>query len=128
MPSAEHFRLRWATSFATRGGSMRRAPLVGFALLFAGAVIIAQQVAAPTARDPQRELMMSVADGFTLAAVGDCIIARPCAQATCFAAGGKNIHDGGAAVGNFEGTAIDLTRTPAVRRRSSAASGSSARR
>ena len=30
----------------------------------------------PAPRDPQRELATSVADGFTVAAVGDCIIAR----------------------------------------------------
>src|SRR3954466_8582765 len=93
---------------------MTRGPLVGVACALAGAVIIAQQVAAPTARDPQRELMMSVADGFTLAAVGDCIIARPVAQTPGFAPVGKIIHDADASFGNFEGTAIDLTRTPAV--------------
>ena len=91
---------------------MRRAPLVGFVFAFAGAVIIAQQPPAP--RDPQRELMMNVADGFTVAAVGDCIIARPVSQTPGFADVGKLIHDADSAFGNFEGTAIDLTRTPAV--------------
>src|SRR6476646_5574240 len=93
---------------------MRRAPLVGFALLLAGEVIIAQQSPTPTPRDPQRELAMSVADGFTVAAVGDCIIARPVSQTPGFAPVAKIIHDADAAFGNFEGTAIDLTRTPAV--------------
>ena len=46
---------------------MRRAPLVGLAIALASAVIIAQQSPAPTPRDPQRELTMSVADGFTVA-------------------------------------------------------------
>ena len=92
---------------------MRRAPLVGLAFALAGAVIIAQQP--PTApRDPQRELTMSVADGFTVAAVGDCIIARPVSQTPGFASVGKLIRDADSAFGNFEGTAIDLSRTPAV--------------
>jgi poly-gamma-glutamate synthesis protein (capsule biosynthesis protein) len=57
---------------------------------------------------------MSTADGFTLAAVGDCIIARPVSQTPGFAPVGKILHDADAAFGNFEGTAIDLSRTPAV--------------
>jgi len=93
---------------------MRRVPVIGFALAFGSAVIIAQQPAASAPRDPQRELTMNVADGFTVAAVGDCIIARPVSQTPGFAPIGKLIHDADSAFGNFEGTAIDLTRTPAV--------------
>jgi poly-gamma-glutamate capsule biosynthesis protein CapA/YwtB (metallophosphatase superfamily) len=110
----EGFRLRLATIFFRQGGSMRRAPLVGSTLVLASVIIIAQQPGAPAPRDPQRELMMSVADGFTVAAVGDCIIARPVSQTPGFASVGKLIHDADSAFGNFEGTAIDLTRTPAV--------------
>jgi hypothetical protein len=61
-------------------------------------------------RDPQRELAMSVADGFTLAAVGDCIIARPVSQTP-----GLDRSPGSfttLAPGNFEGTAIDLRGRP----------------
>jgi poly-gamma-glutamate capsule biosynthesis protein CapA/YwtB (metallophosphatase superfamily) len=65
-------------------------------------------------RDPAREMATSVADGFTVAAVGDCIIARPVSQTPGFAPIGKVIHDADVAFGNFEGTALDLTRTPAV--------------
>src|ERR1700674_3129041 len=93
---------------------MRRTPLIGSVLVLAGAVILAQQSPAPAPRDPQRELMMSVADGFTVAAVGDNIIARPVSQTPGFAPVGKIIHDADAAFGNFERTAIDLSRTPAV--------------
>src|SRR5256885_16391330 len=57
---------------------------------------------------------MNVADGFTVAAVGDNIIARPVSQTPGFAPVGRIIRDADAAFGNFEGTAIDLTRTPAV--------------
>jgi poly-gamma-glutamate synthesis protein (capsule biosynthesis protein) len=91
---------------------MRRRAVLGL-IVAAGAVVIgaAQQ---PPARDPQRELATSVADGFTLAAVGDNIIARPVSQTAGFAPVAKIIHDADAAFGNFEGTAIDLTRTPAV--------------
>lgn len=92
---------------------MRRASLLGSLLVFAAAAVAAQQPA-PAPRDPQRELMMSVADGFTLAAVGDCIIARPVSQTSGFAPVAKLIHDADSAFGNFEGTAIDLARTPAT--------------
>jgi poly-gamma-glutamate capsule biosynthesis protein CapA/YwtB (metallophosphatase superfamily) len=97
-----------------RGGFMRRAPLVGSLLVLGCAVIVAQQSPAPAPRDPQRELAMSVADGFTMAAVGDCIIARPVSQTPGFAAVGRILRDADSAFGNFEGTAIDLSRTPAV--------------
>ncbi len=104
---------------------MRRAALAGLVLALAGAVAFAQQPPKPAPRDPQRELLLSVADGFTVAAVGDCIIARPVSQAPGVAPMGKLIHDADAAFGNFEGTAIDLSRTRPCRRRNSAASGSS---
>src|SRR5580765_3944455 len=103
-----------AHRFPPRRHSMRRAPLIGSVLVVASAAIAAQQSTAPPPRDPQRELMMSVADGFTLAAVGDNIIARPVSQTPGFAPVGKIIHDADLAFGNFEGTAIDLSRTPAV--------------
>ena len=93
---------------------MRGAPLVGSVLVLASVAIVAQQPPAPAPRDPQRELTMSVVDGFTVAAVGDCIIARPVSQTPGFAPVGKIIHDADSAFGNFEGTAIDLSRTPAV--------------
>jgi len=97
---------------------MRRIRLLASMLLLAGiAAAAAQQPPAaqpPLPRDPQRELAMSVADGFTLATVGDNIIARPVSQTTGFAPVGRIIRDADAAFGNFEGTAIDLTRTPAA--------------
>src|SRR5437868_3259805 len=94
---------------------MRRIHLfVSLVVLTTVTIIAAQQPPAPAPRDPQRELMMNVADGFTVAAVGDNIIARPVSQTPGFAPVGKIIHDADAAFGNFEGTAIDLTRTPAV--------------
>ncbi|HMF98124.1 MAG TPA: CapA family protein, partial [Vicinamibacterales bacterium] len=88
--------------------------LVALIAIATVAIVAAQPPAPPTPRDPQRELLMNVADGFTLAAVGDNIIARPVSQTPGFAPVGKLIHDADAAFGNFEGTAIDLTRTPAV--------------
>src|SRR5437763_5411605 len=91
---------------------MRRALSAGMICVLATAVIVGQ--ASPPPRDPQRELRMSTADGFTLAAAGDCIIARPVSQTAGFAAVAKIVGDADAAFGNFEGTAIDLTRTPAV--------------
>ena len=93
---------------------MRRVLSAGLVLVIGCVGILAQQTPAPPPRDPQRELAMSVADGFTVAAVGDCIIARPVSQTPGFAAVGKVLRDSDAAFGNFEGTAIDLSRTPAV--------------
>src|SRR4029078_11758367 len=93
---------------------MRRVHLLILLVAVGGVVIAARQPTLPAPRDAHRELMMNVADGFTVAAVGDNIIARPVSQTPGFAPGGKIIHDADAAFGNFEGTAIDLTRTPAV--------------
>jgi hypothetical protein len=94
---------------------MRRAPLVTVIFMCLTALGVAQQPPVrPAPRDPQRELAMSAADGFTVAAVGDCIIARPVSQTSGFAPVGKLVRDADVAFGNFEGTAIDLTRTPAT--------------
>ena len=93
---------------------LTRGVIVVFALAN-GLVALAQQpTQKPTTRDPERELATSVADGFTVAAVGDCIIARPVSQTPGFSPVGKLIHDADVAFGNFEGTALDLSRTPAV--------------
>src|SRR5438093_9046612 len=63
-------------------------------------------------RPPERELEISVTDGFTLAAVGDCIISRPLAPAlprdASFASVVKILRDADAAFGNFENSAIDI--------------------
>src|SRR6266508_1831445 len=63
-------------------------------------------------RPPERELETSVDDGFTLAAVGDCIISRPLSPMLTddvgFAAVVKILRDAGATFGNFENSAIDL--------------------
>src|SRR3982751_5038780 len=95
---------------------MRRIHLFISLVVIATVAVIAapQPPPVPAPRDPHRELTMNVADGFTVAAVGDNIIARPVSQTPGFAAVGKLVHDADAAFGNFEGTAIDLARTPAV--------------
>src|SRR4029078_9636368 len=90
-----------------------RTTVVGSFLVLAGVAIAAHQPP-PMPRDPQRELAMSVADGFTLAAVGDCIIARPVSPTPGFCPVARVNPDADSAFGNFEGTAIDLSRTPAV--------------
>src|SRR5258706_11764678 len=62
-------------------------------------------------RPPERELEIGVADGFTLAAVGDCIVSRPLspmlATDPAFAPVVKILRDPGATFGDFENTAID---------------------
>src|SRR2546425_833373 len=63
-------------------------------------------------RPPERELLTGIADGFTLAAVGDCIISRPLspmlAHDAGFAAVVRVLRDADAAFGNFETSAIDI--------------------
>src|SRR2546425_51231 len=63
-------------------------------------------------RPPEHELEIGVADGFSLAAVGDCIISRPhvpmLARDSAFAAVVKILREADVAFGNFEDTAIDL--------------------
>jgi len=67
---------------------------------------------APPSRDPAREVATSVADGFTLTSVGDCIIARPIAQNRdpAFSAVATLLRDADVTFGNFEGSAIDMRR------------------
>jgi poly-gamma-glutamate synthesis protein (capsule biosynthesis protein) len=71
----------------------------------------------PTALDPQRpierELDVGVADGFTLSAVGDCIITRPltsCLGDEGFAAVIDVLRQGDAVYGNLETSLIDMDR------------------
>jgi poly-gamma-glutamate synthesis protein (capsule biosynthesis protein) len=66
----------------------------------------------PAPRDPAREFATSVADGFTLAAVGDLIIARPISQNrdADFTAVSSILRDADATFGNFEGSAFDIRR------------------
>lgn len=63
-------------------------------------------------RPPERELENSIADGFTLAAVGDCIILHPLSpllkRDAPFAAVVKILRDASVTFGNFETTAVDL--------------------
>jgi poly-gamma-glutamate synthesis protein (capsule biosynthesis protein) len=85
-------------------------------LVAVGAVVLAAaaggRVQEPPSRNLERELAMSVADGFTLTSVGDLIIARPVAQNTDapFAALVRLLQAGDVAFGNFEGSAIDMRR------------------
>jgi len=63
-------------------------------------------------RPPERELEMSIADGFTLAAVGDCIISRPLSQLlkrdAPFASVMAIVKGADAAFGNLENVAFDI--------------------
>ncbi len=88
-------------------------------LFLAGARIAAATTAAAPAgalfdprRPPERELEMGVADGFTLAAVGDCIISRPLApllkREAAFTAVVGILREADAAFGNLETTIIDI--------------------
>ncbi len=94
---------------------MRSAGIIGGGVLSLTVFLAAQQPAAPPApRDSARELATTVADGFTVSAVGDCIIARPVSQTPAFAPVGRLVQDADVAFGNFEGTAVDLGRVHAV--------------
>ena len=65
-------------------------------------------------RPPEREPKRGIADGFTLAAVGDLIISRPLTQTLPndpgFAAVVRILQDADAAFGNFETTVVDPAR------------------
>jgi poly-gamma-glutamate synthesis protein (capsule biosynthesis protein) len=58
-----------------------------------------------------RNLPAHVADGFTLATVGDCIVARPvrAAEGSPLDSLGRLLREADVAFGNFEGSAFDLT-------------------
>lgn len=83
---------------------------------FTGREIFAQKApeAKPFKFDPKRppeaELQMSIQDGFTLATVGDCIIARPLSQVRDprFTALIQILRDADAAFGNCETSFIDI--------------------
>ena len=62
----------------------RRLIVVVLPGIFSAGLVAQQPAPKPTPRDPQRELATSVADGFTVAAVGDCIIAHPVSQTPGF--------------------------------------------
>ena len=87
---------------------------LAFSLVLVLSATLQSQTPAPAAqpapRDPAREVAASVADGFTLASVGDCIIARPISQNrdAAFAGVASLLRDADAAFGNFEGSAIDI--------------------
>ncbi len=98
--------------------------LAGGPVIVAGLVLAGARMAAATTpvapagalfdprRPPERELEMSVADGFTLAAVGDCIISRPLApllkREAAFAAVVGILREADAAFGNLETSIIDI--------------------
>ena len=87
-----------------------------------GAAALVGQTPAPTPtprifdprRPPERELETGIADGFTLAAVGDLIISRPLTQTLPndpgFAAVVRILQGADAAFGNFETTVVDPAR------------------
>lgn len=79
-------------------------------LLVATTTTGTQAPSQPPPRDPAREVATSVADGFTLAAVGDCIIARPISRNrdAGFTGVASLLRDADATFGNFEGSAFDI--------------------
>jgi poly-gamma-glutamate synthesis protein (capsule biosynthesis protein) len=109
-----HARQRWQCAFAITAL---------FAFLFCPARAQAQNAADPGIKDPTkfdsnrplaRELEMSVRDGFTLTAVGDCILSRPLSQYAQreegFARVLEILRRGDATYGNMETSILDLRR------------------
>ncbi len=92
------------------------APVVAACLLAPAAVHATDEVEKPDPFDPRRppaaELQMSVAEDFTLAAVGDCIISRPLSQKRAsdagFDAAVKILRGTDATFGNLETTILDI--------------------
>jgi len=113
-----------------RPGAFPGVPIAVLALALAGSAAAAPAVpAAPAAaaaaaapgdppplfdprRPPGRELVTDIADGFTLAAVGDCIISRPVSPMLAgdrgLAGVVRILRDASVTFGNFEGSAIDI--------------------
>ena len=95
-------------------------PLPGVAIAVLALALAGAPAAAPgdprplfdPRRPPERELATDIADGFTLAAVGDCIISRPVspmlARDRGLAAVVRILRDASATFGNFEGSALDI--------------------
>jgi hypothetical protein len=79
---------------------------------FAHAVKVSQTASRsePVQRDAAREVATSVADGFTLASVGDLIIARPISHHhdDAFTAVASVLRNADVTFGNFEGSAFDI--------------------
>lgn len=92
--------------------SLSKGLMAGCALLLAGAAATGGQAPPRQPQGPAQELAMSIADGFTLAAVGDVIIARPISQNPdpAFTAMAALLRNADVAVGNFEGSAFDIRR------------------
>lgn len=67
-------------------------------------------------RPIERELDLGVGDGFTLAAVGDCIISRPLSTMLksdeAFAGIARLVREAGVAFGNLETPVVDVRTTP----------------
>src|SRR5256885_539212 len=101
-----------AASYVTRVTTLVCLLVLAWGATFAAAMDSAQAPGNPPSpffdprRPPERELLTGIADGFTLAAVGDCIISRPLspmlARDAGFAAVVKVLRDADAAFGNFE--------------------------
>ncbi|HEY5657936.1 MAG TPA: CapA family protein [Myxococcota bacterium] len=93
-----------------------RASLLALVVLAGVAAHAVQEPADPGAFDPKRppaaELETSVADGFTLAAVGDCIISRPLSQKrasdAAFDAAVEILLGADATFGNLETSILDV--------------------
>jgi poly-gamma-glutamate capsule biosynthesis protein CapA/YwtB (metallophosphatase superfamily) len=99
---------------------MRRLCLATFGVLTVAVLLAQPPTPTPTPRvfdpkrPPERELETAIADGFTLAAVGDVIISRPLTQTIPrdpgFAAVVHILQGADAAFGNFETAVVDPAR------------------
>ncbi|HEU4401315.1 MAG TPA: CapA family protein [Candidatus Polarisedimenticolia bacterium] len=106
----------------------RRSIIVAALALIAGTIVSAHSTPAPgrspteeqqpdqrlfdPRRPPDRELELSIGDGFTLAAVGDCIISRPLSALlktdAGFAGAARIVREAEVAFGNLETPIVDL--------------------
>jgi poly-gamma-glutamate capsule biosynthesis protein CapA/YwtB (metallophosphatase superfamily) len=100
------------TSFFRRGKCTTTGVLASvlFVFLLRAPSSDGQSPQAPSTENPQKVLTCSVADGFTIASVGDLIVARPISeiQDENFAAAMKIIREADVGFGNMEGTLIDI--------------------
>lgn len=100
----------WSVSLPER---RKPARAVRFVLLAMALFLLhanGQTTPTAAAKSPQKALNYSVADGFTLAAVGDLLIARPMSSIKdeSFLATSRILREADAAFGNMEGSLIDI--------------------
>src|SRR5467141_2203781 len=100
----------WSVNLSMWKMPARAGLLALVALAFFPLSVSGQAIQTATTENPQKALSCSVSDGFTLAAVGDLIVAQPISsiQDEGFTTTSRILREADAAFGNMEDTLIDI--------------------